>query len=261
MPNAPVVALVGPRTIKTKSGRKAVVRRELSKPTKAAIKKIVAGTMETKFNSAGSNNINFNSAIASTSEIYNCIPGIQQGTDSFNRVGGTVKPTRLECNWWISHQDVARSGNMVVSLFVLRHKTYRSFASVVAGANMNELLTRGDQGYIGFQGYVQQCSLPVNSEQFTVVKRYNIPIEKNVGQLQDDVTDGNAPNTGRVWKHIKAVFKLPTLKYDEGAGVADPNNQALFWCLGYAHPDGTAPNTLYQDIQVSTAMNLYYKDA
>lgn len=222
---------------------------------------MIRGSQETKFNSAGSLNINFNSTISSTAEVYNCIPSIEQGTDSFNRIGQTVKPTRLECNWWVSHNDVERSGNMVVRLYVLRHKTYRSFASVVAGANMGELLTQGDQGYTGYDGLIQQHSLPVNSEQFTLVKAYDIPIEKNVGLLQDDATAGNAPNTGRVWKHIKAVFKLPTLKYDEGAAAVDPNNQALFWCLGYAHPDGTAPNVVYQDIQVSTAMNLYYKDA
>jgi len=257
-----VVALNPSKRMKFKSGRKAIVtRRVLSQPVKAAVKRMISGAQETKFNTAGSLNVNFNSAIASTAEIYNCIPSIQQGTDSFNRIGQTVKPTRLECNWWISHNDVDRSGNMVVQLFVLRHKTFKSFASVVAGANMAELLTQGDQGYTGYTGLIQQTSLPVNTEQFTVVKRYTIPIEKNVGRLQDDVTAGNAPNTGKVWKHIKAVFKLPTLKYDEGAAAVDPNNQALFWCLGYAHPDGTGPNNLYQDIQVSTAMNLYYKDA
>lgn len=248
--------------MKTKSGRKALVTKKvLSKPAKLAVKRLIAGQQETKFNTAGTLNVNFNSTISSTGEIYNCIPGVQQGPDSFNRIGQTIKPTRLECNWWISHQDVNRTGNMVATLFVLRHKTYRSFASVVAGANMGQLLTQGDQGYTGYTGLIQQTSLPVNSEQFTVVKRYVIPIEKNYGLMNDDGTTGVSPNTGRCWKHIKAVFKLPTLKYDEGSAAVDPNNQGLFWCLGYAHPDGTGPNLVNQDIQVSTAMNLYYKDA
>lgn len=87
MANLPVVALSSQRrAIKTKSGKKAYVRKELSKPAKLAIKKLVAGTQETKFNSAGTLNVNFNSSISSTGEIYNCIPGIQQGPDSFNRI-------------------------------------------------------------------------------------------------------------------------------------------------------------------------------
>lgn len=236
---------------------------KLSVPMKKAVQKLISSNEETKFQSAGSLNINFNSAISSTAEIYNCIPSVNQSTGgtSYERVGQAIKPTKLECNWWISHNDVARSGNMVVSLFVLRHKTYKSFASVVAGANMGELLTKGSQGLAGFTGYIQETSLPVNHEQFTVVKRYTLNINKNVGLLQDDVTTGNSPNTPASHRHVKAVFKLPKLLYDDGAGVTDPNNQGLFWCLGYAHPDGTGPNVVNQDIQVSTAMNLYFKDA
>ena len=256
--------LIGPRRQagtfykKRPTSKKATAK--ISAPMRKAVVKVIASQQESKQNTSQTVSVNFNSSITSTAEFYSCIPTVALGTESFERVGQSIRPTRLECNWSISHQNVTRSGDQRVVLYVLRHKGLKSFPAVQSLAVPGELLTAGQGGVTGFNGYVNQCDLPINTERYTLVKKFTIPINKNVGVVQNNTATGDSPITMHTAKHIKAVFKLPKLLYDEGTAV-NPNNQALFWCLGYAHPDGSAPDTVNQDIIVSSTMNLFYKDA
>jgi len=58
-------------------------------------------------------------------------------------------------------------------------------------------------------------------------------------------------------------YRKAPLKYEADGTTTPvyPNNDAPFWCFGYAKVDGTGPDVVTQNVTVTTQCSMTYKDA
>lgn len=245
-------------------------RAKLSKPMVRAIKQISARSaqqeLETKFVVTRADNLNFNSAINTTSEMYSLIPQVAQTTNpssDWQRIGNDVTPISCVTDWHVSLVDSDRSMNIIVTLYCLQMKNYRYFPEAVTNAGTLQFLKAGNSSVVqGFNGYVVDTDLPINLEEYTLLKKHQFHLTKNVGIMNNDTTATGAPNIAQTYKHIRYSYKAPKqLRYNPSGATTYPNGHAPFWVIGYAHIDGSAPDVLYQDLNVSYSCKMVFKDA
>lgn len=233
----------------------------LSAPVRNAVKNIVKGQEETRYAYGALPATAFNSGILSTSEWYNCIPDVQSGVAGYERSGLRITPTSLKLNWAISYNQITRSCDNYVVLYVFKMKRFKKYADMVASNMAGSFIDQAGGGLTAFSGYTQQIMTPVNNEQFILVAKKVIHLQKGIGALNNDTTLGYSGNGNKTAQMVSLNLKLPRLVYDEGDGVAEPNNVGLCWALGYAHTDSSNPDNAYSDINVSFTSQLYYKDS
>jgi len=241
-----------------------------AKAVESVVKSVMAKEIETKFVSATVSNSAFNSEITNA-DIITLLPPLQQ-TDSSNvgcawqRTGTKVTPKSLtlSCQWQLT--PVARSSALVVHYFILTSKIYKSMSSI-SGVQMGRLLRSGAASLNEpFNGYINNTFLPINDQEFSVIRRGHFTLQKNTGTVQDDTTAGNQPMVGPVCKILKFKIPVPSkLTYDQDSSsprtVLYPNGYAPFLVFGYTHQDGTVPDMLNQDVTLTARTNLWFDDA
>ena len=248
--------------------RRAARRVATKKGIKAIANRVVNSKLETKFvNAGGLFNIAFNSGISSAaSEFFSLIPPIQRGNGSWQMQENSVQPLRITTTWHIGLTNVSRSQNLVVDLYLLQNKNVKFFPSL-AGTSVR-ILKNGQSGETqNYNGFINDATLPVQTNDFTLLKHYKIHLCSNVGLSNGDTTNGNAANLGgnMSYKRITYTYKHKSpLKYNPNGDLVNaqyPNNCAPFWCLGYSKVDGTSPDVANQNVTVSSVTMMTYKDA
>lgn len=251
----------------TKSKKKVA---KLSVPVKRAVTAIVKGNMESKYSFNVLNSTSFNSGIATTADWYNCLPNVKTGTSPFQRIGTRIQPTSLKMSWVIGYNnEVDRSCDNYVVLYVFKMKRFKNFDDMVANGDAAAFLDQGVGGLVGFDGYTQQLITPVNNEQFTLLHKKVIHLQKGIGFLNNNLPPADswyAGNGNKSSAIVNITVKPGKLIYDEDNSASlyypgQPNNFGLVWAIGYAHADASSPDSLRQDIQVTQTSSLYYKDA
>jgi len=238
----------------------------------ALIKSVIARVEETKYRSELTiNSVPFNSQITNA-DVIPLLPKLaQQPNDAvtYEREGMKISPKKLRIYAEVCLTNVERSSALVVCYWVLTAKNVKHMPNLTLsnGINMGQLLRTGDAFLTqNFNGFVQDWSLPVNSAQFTVLKRGSFQLGKNTGQIQDSTTAGNQPIAQAVRHVLDFTLKTPaTLTYDEDTDsprtVLYPNSYAPFMVFGYYHQDQTTPDIVNQDIRVNLRSHLWYDDA
>jgi len=221
--------------------------------------------LETKFVVTRFEGVQFNSAINSGfSEMYPLIPGITQGSGTYQRLDDALQPMSIRTNWHIALSTASRSMNIRVVLYCLQHKSIRHYPDLSVYTSGPEFLRSGNSSLTTeYSGKITDEDLVINGEEFTLLKKYAFNLMSNVGSPNGDTVAGNSPNTMPSFKNISYNHKLKSqLKYTAGmSGTTYPNGHAPFWVLGYSHTDGTAPDVLFQDVIVSCMTSMTYKDA
>lgn len=260
----------------TRNGKRVrIVRKKgapakLSAPVRKAVTAIVKGQAETKYAFSALNSTSFNSAIASVSEWYNCLPDVKiaatdaGGSQSWQRTGTRIQPVSLKMNWAIGYNpEVSRSCDNYVVLYIFKMRRAKCFTDMKTLGDPDLFLDQAAAGKTSFAGYLQQLITPINKEQFVLVHKKIIHLQKGVGLLNNDTSDYYASNGNKSSQMVSYTMKLPKLIYDEDmpTDVLQPNNFGLVWALGYAHADAAVPDYANQDIQVVQTSELYYKDS
>jgi len=119
-----------------------------------------------------------------------------------------------------------------------------------------------------YGGRIVDENLPINTDEFTLLKKFTFNLMSNVGLPNGDTTTGNSPNMVPSYKTLSYTYKVksplkytpPTPSTATPAGVY-PNGHAPFWVFGYAHTDGSAPDVLNRDVVISSLSQITYKDA
>ena len=229
--------------------------------------------LETKYVIGGLPGNAFNSVINSSTELYSIIPRLQQNNATltdYQRVGNNITPTSLLTDWHVQISSRSRTMNIKVYLYVLQPKIYRNFDAFktsLAGQPFNFLRSGQATQVQGFNGFITDGDLAINQENFTLLKKYTFQLNTNVGLPNGDTTNGNSPNTSLSYKHIRYSYKCPKqFDYDpvirQPGDIGDlPTNHAPFWCLGYAHIDGSEPDLANTDVVVSYTTKMFFKDA
>ena len=234
------------------------------------IKDVMAKEIETKFVQQAISNTACNSEITN-SDVVACLPRLVQDQgegNAYERLATKITPKSLKINCHVSiTPGVTRSTAVIVHYFVLTAKQFKSYSTLPSNVNMLRLLRTGDNvQYTGFNGYVNNAFLPVNTTDFTVLKRGSFKLQKNTGIAQDDTTAGNQPLAGQYCHSWTVNIPTPAkLIYEQDNNsprvVYYPNNFAPFLVVGYTHQDGSSPDTLNQDITLRHVAQMWYDDA
>jgi len=196
--------------------------------------------------------------------MYPLIPGITQGTGTYQRLDVALQPLNIRTNWHIALGTANRSMNIRVVLYCLQHKSIRHYPDLAQYAAGPNFLKSGTNTLTqNYDGKISDEDLPVNKEEFTLLKCFKFNLMTNVGAPNGDTTNGNSPNTIPSFKNLSYTYPMKSqLKYTPGGGgTSYPNGHAPFWVLGYSHTDGTAPDVAFQDVVVSCMTQMTYKDA
>lgn len=233
------------------------------KSVRQMVKSIIRGQEEKKYQQLTTTGVNFNGGISSTTEWYNPIPIINQGTGAFQRDGNVIKPTLLDMTWHIAlGEGVTRSCDDTVVLYLFKLKNARSYSDMISRGSAATFLDKGSNGLAAFTGLLTDVACPVNNDGFTVIAKRVIKLNKGTGALNND---GTVPYNGAGGVTSRSINiklrKLPQFMYQQGNTDGLPENYGLCWALGYAKSDGSAPDVLFQDVRVDYTANLFFTDA
>lgn len=260
-------------TPKVKRTRKSsgLSKKEVSK----MIDKKMSKTIETKVGVAEMNGVQFNSSISSTSELYDILPNITEGTGDDNRIGNSILPqyTNIRGYVYASPDQVLTqaAGPLDVQMFILRNKRQRNSLARSVASDLN-IIKRGKFKF-QYDGTYSSSISPINVEDFDIIMKKGfrlIPIPNVTGSAMTpnvaNVYPSN-PNSGSTvykFKHTIDWKKLGVgkLLYDSGTS-SYPQNENVFFCLGFAQyndPNTALPTTI-TPVQVTWTAITYYKDA
>jgi len=254
-------------------GRLANRARMARKPRdlRSEVKKIVAGTQETKMVIAAPRNYNtttnleqftnFTSAITSTNECYALIPPVFQGSDDHQRVGNQIQPVSLTTK--VNVTLVNGSASVYADIYFVTAKAVKSYG-LTNNVPTGQLLNDGQGANIPYDGTSFTSMLPVNKSEFTVLHKRRIKLQSALGDPNTALSGGGGASTSVFPYSASFQVKIPLpskLVFEDN--VKDyPTNSFPFMMVGFCGTDtygNTAP--VSARIQVQAQSHLYYKDA
>jgi len=260
------------RRRRTVNRRAPLVR--ISKPMKSAIQKIVRKNIETKY---VAEYIAQNQGVtAGTAAVPTClkrmIPQLPQGVADANRIAEKVTPVRANMDITVHFQSTPTGGtsgpcsDLEVHCLVLLVKGAKN-AATVGQTPASTLLKNGTGGnFDPLVGSVSQAAFiedvnhcPVNTEQFTVLRRFKHRFAKGDYDL-----NGPASGTGNAQKSVhtpchtfRYSWKPPTLDYNSNLDVFPTNHYPVYVLWVSALDGGSYGGNVYYGARTE----MYYKDA
>lgn len=218
---------------------------------------MIGKQIETKFvTRVLESNTSHNSQI-SAPDMLPIVPTCIQGTDDYQRVGDTIRPTRLNIRGIISMDRTNVSSNQVllVRVLVLEPRNAKTYAVSVPqyATYANNLLKMNldtgtpTQPFIGNTG---DLLYKPNLDLFRVLYDKTFKIAPTA--------DGVEENPASVVRWSKNIKIPKVFNYIDGANL--PVNYNPFYCLGYVYADGTGPDVLTTKIITQTDATLFFKD-
>lgn len=247
------------RYLKKRSSR---VRR--SKPAlRRLIKNVVKSQSETKCKSETVlNGVAFNSKITTSNEMYNVIPSLSLGDNSYNRDGTVVRPTHIKLNfrvYWDS--SYGNQPPKCVELFVLKDKIQRNGNYVPSSTNI--LKDHTNDTAVQYDGTFIRSFYPVDTTNYQVIKRkkLRLGIQPYSGNTWSTIGDATQP----MWRDYS--MKIPIKKYAKIFYYNDTGNKPvncnIFMCLGYVKADASVDGDgtdITTGVKCTCLSTLYFKD-
>lgn len=250
-------------------------RKSVKKPSKflkTTIQKIISKNVEDKsaFHDTGDSLVYCNSGINSSGDMMRILPNIYKGTNEQERVGAQIRAKSLVIKGYLQLEkdqvfgDVSNK-RIAVRLMVVSMKKYKTLTDVqnYAGAG---LIEKGGTAS-NFSGYISHLWAPINPEEY--IKHY----DKVFYLAQDYVAQqvgSSTPTT--VWSQdiskgirfftIRIPLRGKKLIYSQDTGSdIQPVNFAPVLCMGYAHLDGSSPDTVSTKVGICYDVTFNYEDA
>lgn len=198
----------------------------------------------------------------------NLCPQLAQSAGSVNsytRIGDKVKPKGLyvDCYFAIDENE-SRALNMQLDVFIVKHKSFKSWHSLVQGSGAplveltNYLFDTGSGAKVGYDGTLEHSILPINDDIVTLIKH------KRVNLYSSYSTTSHQQSDCQTRRFTRMTFKIPlpsTLIYDSAIDPLNPTNFCPLMNFGFVYPDGLAPSTELEPLQATIHSRLYYDDA
>lgn len=268
-----------PTYIKFKPKRKPIKIKRKTATTKSiksivndAVKKTLMKKSDTKNAVTELNGLNFNSTISGLSDLIEVIPSITQGTDDNDRIGNSIIPTYTKitgyCTAAFDANFPTALGPLDVQMFILRNKNQRDSNSRSVFTDLN-IIKRGIAKFQFDGTFASTCS-PINTEDFQVLMKRSfkltpIPFGSSTVQSISMILPNNPNNGGQVYKFSHTIdwAKCGVTKFIYDAATTQfPNNENIFFCLGYAQynaPEIPTGSTV-TPVRVAYTAITHYKD-
>lgn len=240
---------------------------------KAIVQTEMKKDIEDKEAYSASNATFFNSGIDSSADMIRVFPNISKGTSENNRIGNEIMGKSLHIKGFVrllpqptsGSVNVGKWSNVGVRLMILSLKPAQNYDSAILNAGLlNNLLKKGGTT-VAFTGAISDLFADINSDVFT--KHYNKVYFMNQSYILQPSGAGNqsavAVDVSKCVKffNIKLDVKKK-LKYDDGTSSSQlPTNYGPFLVCGYSYMDGSSPDVLNTQVQVSWDVIFKYEDA
>lgn len=249
-------------------------RRRVGGAFAAKVQSVVNRMSDTKFvaqsiqrpdgGSTLNNYTGFSSAINTVNEIYACIPQVAVGdrTTSFTRMGDHISPKRclIDLNICATAYNAVGSVDKMVHVFVLTAKSVKSLDNYTA-IPITQLLDIGNGTNGPFNGTSMSQTLPVNTQDFTVLHHKSFRMTKGMGKQNTSVQTDATITPSAAFRRLRLNIKLPQkLTYSDDSTLY-PVNAAPFLVIGYTSCDSagdSAPTAV--DTYVEGRCQMWYKD-
>jgi len=241
-------------------------KRTARKSSKTFVKKVQAiihKDVETKSAYTQNTSVNFNSGINSAGDLQIIVPDVQNSTFDNGRIGDQVRGMRLRIGAILTSNLTFTSNSQCrlgVRVLILQPKMYSNYDAINANATtwLGSLLKKG-LATSGFTGLINDLYADVNTDAITVY--YDKIHYINTPYMATAVGGQSTYNSVRF---IKKVINLRNklLRYDSAfnAGKTPVNFNPMMVC-GYAHLDGSGPDTITTQVSMTTNSYLDYEDA
>jgi len=206
----------------------------------------------------------FSQDITGTAETYALIPPVAQGTDDHQRIGDQISPTSLTVKGNISlSRELTFSTQLIADIYFLTSKQVKS-ETVYGGVPITSMFIDAGGGLASYDGTVRNSQLPLNQDDFTLIKHKRFKFEKPSGSLNNAAfSNVGAQSLGIGCYDWTVKVPLPkTLKYATAANTV-PQNAYPFMVIGYhfADDNGMTVQTGTRLVSCTAQSTLYYKDA
>jgi hypothetical protein len=280
-----------PRGSIGRAQKKRVAR--LSKPMKRAVKAIVHGEAETKrtnwyqsfndgtgttratgFYSASGWAVQNNRISNNETDILRVIPTVIQGIDDFNRIGSKIRPTNLtvkgavRIRYTLLENAATVPQNLVVDLYVMQHKVFKSYDSLYTGNNFGQMLEVAEGQTLPYNGLQTNAQQRVAAQNYQVLQRKRIVLRyagtatSPTPQPQDHTW--YAEYSLNLTKHLPKVLHYP----ETAVGVTPtnplilnaPTNSSIFMCMGFVSWYNNPSNAVADPVVLSIIEQTYVSE-
>lgn len=243
------------------------------KKIKAIVKTEMKKDLEDKEAYSASNATFFNSGIDSSADMIRVFPNITKGTNENNRIGNEIMGKSLHIKGFLRFLPQPASGsvnvgkwsNVGIRLMILSLKPAPNYDSAVLNAGLlNNLLKKGGTT-VAFTGAISDLFADVNSDVFTT--HFNKVYFVSQSYLLQPTGAGNqsalAVDVSKLVKFFNIKLSVnKKLKYDDGTSSSQlPTNYGPFMVAGYTYMDGSSPDVLSTNLQISWDVIFKYEDA
>lgn len=259
-----------------KSAKKAIgkISYERDKKFKQAVQKMISKNVEDKqaFFTSGNSLVMCNSSISAQGDLQQVIPSINQGSTEQHRIGDQIRGKTLVIRGYLQLQKDQQYGEIsnkriAVRLLCLgskRVKDWSQFAGNFATGSQY-LLQRGNVSD-GFDGYISDLWTPINREEYTVYhdKVYYLSqsyTAQQIGSSTPSVVWSMDISKGIKFFTIRIPLRGKKLTYDAVSGSDFPTNWSCGLALGYAHLDGSSPDSVETSVGIAYDTTMTYEDA
>lgn len=251
-----------------RKGARKGYRAKRAKPSKTFVKKvqkIIHADVETKQAYHILAPTNFNSGIDVTGDVIRVLPNISQGTDVSNRIGNQLKGQSLTlkgCVSWspsVGTFGTFANARLGVRLMVVQPRNYSEVNNVITSATswLPYLLQKGSTP-APFSGQINDLWAPINTE--AIIKYYDKVIMLNGTYQASNVGFSQLLGATKFF-NINMKCRNKTIKYENGISTNNPTNYAPVFLIGYAHLDGSGPDTVSTAITVQWDSVFNFEDA
>lgn len=213
----------------------------------------------------------FNSGINSTGDVLSVLPDVPEGVSSNARVGDNIRAKSLTIRGYIqlkpttsgTYNDFTNT-RIAVRLIVASSKKVKNFNDLKSQAGSN-LIQKGSSS-TNFSGTLSDIYAPLNTEAYT--KHYDRVFYlaqsaslQQVGTSSPSVIWATDVSKGIKFFTIRIPMRGKRLLYDDGTSAYLPTNFGPGLMLGYAHMDGSSPDTVSTNVGICYDVDFKYEDA
>lgn len=239
---------------------------KLSKPMSKAIQRLIHKNVETKQSFHERATASYNSGINSSGDATRVLPNVGKSNDDNGRNGDQITVRSLVIKGAIVYNpstgQYGTYGNarIGVRLMVVQPRQYFNLDDVQNNAAtwLSYLLKKGG-ATATFTGALSDLWAPINSD--AIIKYYDKVIYMDAPYQATAVGSVLMGQSTKLFS-IPLKVKNKILKYDTNvSGGVQPTNYAPVVIMGYAHMDGSSPDTLTTALQLTYDTILNFEDA
>jgi len=248
---------------KKRYSKKPMVSKKSSKTFVKKVQAIIHKDVETKSAFSQNTSVAFNSGINSAGDIQIIVPDIQNSTFDNGRIGDQIRGMRLRIGAILTSNltyTAYSNCRLGVRVLIVQPKMYSNYDAINTNATvwLGTLLKKG-LATSAFTGLINDLYADINTDAITVY--YDKVHYINTPFMATAVGEQSTYNSVRfIKKTINLRNKL--LRYDSAfnSGKTPTNFNPVMLC-GYAHLDGSGPDTVTTQVSMTTDSYMDYEDA